>query len=298
MLLQDYRHSCRSARGRSVRQRFAALAVSKVCRETLWGSLAFEWPDQHHDPLSTGTAILFALLMTSGAATALAFSLVPMRSAVQAEAPSATARRHETVVFSVPVPRETTERASRPLRRSGLLAPVGVPTGVEQIPALESTADTLSADSDTTKVTSRPGLAPVPLRPSPIQPAAPLLPPPLASFGRRSLTAAERDSVWAENVRRPVGKLNGWRIVSEDEKAGFRNEIEERIEKTRLEAVPADVAGKPGFTTGWLSSGPSREQRRRDSIIHRANAERLAKLVARAKAKRDSVSALTPPLFW
>jgi hypothetical protein len=42
----------------------------------------------------------------------------------------------------------------------------------------------------------------------------------------------------------------------------------------------------------FLSRGPSREQRARDSVIHADNLTRLTRLAERARAKRDSLLAV------
>jgi len=47
--------------------------------------------------------------------------------------------------------------------------------------------------------------------------------------------------------------------------------------------------GGGGFGVGLMASGPSRERRRRDSIIHADNLKRLETLAQRARVRQDSV---------
>ena len=97
--------------------------------------------------------------------------------------------------------------------------------------------------------------------------------------------SAVEDSILTRIAHLPV---TGVGMRSKDQGAvserDLRYEDQQRYE-------PAHVAGKPGIGVGFLGRGPSREQRRRDSIIHQGNLQRLAKLAERAalaKAQRDS----------
>ena len=84
--------------------------------------------------------------------------------------------------------------------------------------------------------------------------------------------------------------VTGVGMRSKDQRDGFVSEMDRRYEDQQY-YEPAHVAGKPGIGVGFLGKGPSREQRRRDSIVNHGNLERLAKLAQRAdsaRAKRDS----------
>ena len=104
-------------------------------------------------------------------------------------------------------------------------------------------------------------------------------------------------AVLGEALSRPMVNLGGWRLVPQDERTGHISEEERRMREQRL-YEPADVAGRGGMLNvgvGFLGRGPSREQRRRDSILHHENLLRLARLAERAKAVRDSMAKTSKP---
>jgi hypothetical protein len=84
----------------------------------------------------------------------------------------------------------------------------------------------------------------------------------------------------------------------------FRQTAEQRDSAGRERARVAAVAreehrpmaiplGGASLALPFLSRGPSREQRARDSAVHADNLERLARLAERARLKRDSILAHT-----
>lgn len=50
--------------------------------------------------------------------------------------------------------------------------------------------------------------------------------------------------------------------------------------------------GGGGFSLPLFASGPSREQRMRDSVVHHGNLLRLDRIAERARAKRDTARAV------
>jgi hypothetical protein len=110
----------------------------------------------------------------------------------------------------------------------------------------------------------------------------------IAATGEKPLTAAGRDSL-LDSLRR---------ALPEDLKRPVPPRPAERDSLAREESIrrraQADVPGvRPQVVLGtvsfpFLSSGPTREQRRRDSIVNADNLARLGRLADRARARRES----------
>ena len=125
-------------------------------------------------------------------------------------------------------------------------------------------------------------------------------------LGLAGLDSAARDSM-LEAVAR--GKTTTARERARDIMAPvleeqWRRWAAVRASADRLRPAPAggqvwDRVGTSMGATGGISaplfaSGPSRAQRQRDSSVHAANLERLARIAARARARADSIAGAQP----
>ncbi|MGH7677808.1 MAG: hypothetical protein ACRENU_05025 [Gemmatimonadaceae bacterium] len=247
----------------------------------------FLWPARRPDSICTRDSLLIAVSLTVAAglavATPLAYSYaVPGEPVVT---PVSAAREALTFV------RPTAPPVPRPLARPTVTArPRSAPDvapGSAILPgAPAAAADTGTAPTDSARLAAVPKDVPTARADRAAAPRGPVMS--TSAFStKRELTDAERMELMAEALRRPFHDLKGWRLVPADEREGMQGEVDKRMAEARL-YDPARVSGLPGVSVGFLGSGPSREQRTRDSIVHHDNLLRLARLAERARAKRDS----------
>ena len=235
--------------------------------------MRFVWPAQRYDRLTRKAAAL-SVAITVVFAGALLLPIVTIYRAANGEASLPADDSHEVVAF-VQLDRRATP--STPARTPSTVAtpPRAVPrerllnsdTG-SRVPAQVDTRGSAGAPA-----TANPG-APAPEVRSAGPVATPVgvrLPPvigaPPPPWGWLPPTQAERDSTARERER----------LMAEGR------------DQHRPVAIPL---GSAGFPVPFLSRGPSREERARDSVIHADNLARLARLAARARAKRDSLNAV------
>jgi hypothetical protein len=112
---------------------------------------------------------------------------------------------------------------------------------------------------------------------------------PIAASQLVILSEAARDSlsrlmagVW--DLRRPLAPTNAQR-----DSAAREQSLRAQAARDEHRPMAVPLGGSLPFT--FLSKGPSREQRARDSIINADYLQRLARLAERARRKRDSLLA-------
>lgn len=85
----------------------------------------------------------------------------------------------------------------------------------------------------------------------------------------------------------------GWLPPTQAERDSTAREQERRVAEGRDQHRPVAIPmGGASIPLPFLSRGPSREERARDSVINADNLARLARLAERAHAKRDSLKAV------
>ena len=83
-----------------------------------------------------------------------------------------------------------------------------------------------------------------------------------------------------------------WLPPTQAERDSVARELERRMAEARDQHRPVTMPlGGASLPLPFLSRGPSREERARDSVVHAENLARLARLAERARAKRDSLNA-------
>lgn len=234
--------------------------------------MRFVWPAQRYDRLTRKAAAL-SVAITALVGVALSLPIVTIYRASGGDTSVRAAESPEVVSFvqtearvrpiisrireEVVTPRDARHGARSANSDTGSAAPVRAEEpGNAASPRPASPDDAAPRAQDIGPVARPVGI----LRPPVIG-----LPPP--KWRPLPLTQAERDSIAREQERR----------------------IAEGHEQHRPVAVPMGGAGIP---LPFLSRGPSREERARDSVIHADNLARLARLAERARAKRDSLNAV------
>lgn len=120
-------------------------------------------------------------------------------------------------------------------------------------------------------------------------PFAPLLAPSALTRPTPNLSRAQLDSVAAENMLRtlPIAVRNVELARKEDYYKGAVRAYERAKDEHR--PVGIGLPGHGAIPAPFLSSGPSKRQRLRDSVILAGNIAGLQVLQARAKARLDSI---------
>ena len=235
--------------------------------------MRFVWPAQRYDRL-TRKATALSVAITTVVAGALSLPIVTIYRAANGDASFPADESREVVTYVRPVPRahsvislrnrsEVGQR--RRERRSERL--LNSDTGLSASARMEapgtgaSRGATAPVDGSSRERPVGPVASPVGVHAPPVIGAPPppwkWLPP----------TQAERDSIAREQERR----------------------VAEGRDQHRPVAIPLGGASLP---LPFLSRGPSREERARDSVIHADNVARLARLAERARLKRDSLNAV------
>ena len=235
--------------------------------------MRFVWPAQRYDRL-TRKATALSVAITIVVVGALSLPIVTIYRAANGEASFRADESLEAVTFVQPAPRArpaislhnpsdiAAPRRER-LRERLLNSDTGssAPGHPEDRGNGASAAATAPSDESTRERAIGPVATPVGIRRPPVIGAPPppwkWLPP----------TQAELDSMAREQERR----------------------VAEGRDQHRPVAKPL---GGTSLPLPFLSPGPSREQRARDSVIHADNLARLARLAERARAKRDSLNAV------
>jgi hypothetical protein len=233
----------------------------------------FVWPAQRYDRLTRKTAALSAAI-TVVIAAAISLPIVTIYRAANGDASFRADVPREVVTFVRPEPRPVPVTAS-PIH--------SVLPSTRRVPPSERllNSDTGSA--------------------APVDPDKPG-----SAAGSRTISpgdaAAEARAVGP--VARPVGILRppvigappppwGWLPPTQAERDSTAREQERRVAEGRDQHRPVAIPmGGASIPVPFLSRGPSREERARDSVINADNLARLARLAERARAKRDSLNAV------
>jgi hypothetical protein len=233
----------------------------------------FVWPAQRYDRLTRKAAAL-SVAITTLVAAALSLPIVTIYRAANGDAAFRADEPREVVTFVKPEPRA---RPVTSLRiRSEVVAPPRARPGKPLLDSDTGSAGPMRTDkvSDATNArTGSPGDAPPgPRALGPVAtPVGVLRPPvigaPMPPWRWLPPTQEERDSAAREQEHRMAGGRD----------------------QHRPAAIPMGGASIP---FPFLSRGPSREERARDSVLHADNLARLARLAERARAKRDSLNAV------
>lgn len=235
--------------------------------------MRFIWPAQRYDRL-TREAVGVAAVVTAAAGLAIGLPIVTIYRASQPVGLASEDEHGEVITFVRPVIRPRAMLASS---TSSSKSASAEPTPIES-----------SQSSDTGSI------------------AAPKVNP--TTTGAEVATTAParpRESTPTQKVIGPVGVPAGVRMApviglpppawkwlpptqEELDAAGRERDrlVAEAHDQHRPVSAPLGGASLP---LPFLSSGPTREQRARDSVIHADNVLRLARLAERARAKRDSL---------
>jgi hypothetical protein len=241
--------------------------------------MRFLWPAQRYDGL-TKEAITVAVAMTVAGGLATVLPLVAAYRAATTPNRSSPVERDEIVTFIepatvAPVAAEAASRGQAP-RLSRRVRPV------ERV--LNDTGSAaVATPSAPTSVSS--GAKPGASASAPTSRALGPIAAPVAMTTQTGLTVEERDRRLRE-LAAPLPFLAKLPPTAEQRDSAAR-ELDRRATVARAEHRP--LAIPLGGVSVPLPFGPSREQRRRDSITHADNLQRLARLAARARAKRDSL---------
>ena len=233
----------------------------------------FVWPEERYDRLTRKAAALSAVITTLVAA-ALSLPIVTVYRAAKGDAPLRADGAPEVVTFVQPEPRlppVTSSPLPRAMPTARKMAPVerllnrDTASATAGGTARAGPAASTSSTSGDARPVATGAIGPVAVPVGVVGPPVVGAPPP--PWGWLPPTQAERDSTAREQERRVAEARNQHRPV----------------------AIPLGGASLP---LPFLSRGPSREERARDSVIHADNLARLARLAERARAKQDSLHAV------
>jgi hypothetical protein len=233
----------------------------------------FVWPAQRYDRLTRKTAALSAAI-TVVLAAAVSLPFVTIYRAANGDASSRADVPREVVTFVRPEPMAQRVPASR--TRSVLPSTRRVLPSEKLLNSDTGSAGPVKSD--------KPGSAP--------------------GSGTISPGDAAAEVRAVGPVARPVGILRppvigappppwGWLPPTQAERDSTAREQERRVAEGRDQHRPVAIPmGGASIPVPFLSRGPSREERARDSVINADNLVRLARLAERARAKRDSLNAV------
>jgi hypothetical protein len=236
----------------------------------------FVWPRERYDSLTREAAVI-ATALTTVAVVATAFPLVALyRVAQGADAPSPE-RREEVVTFVQPAPRAQAD-VRQVIAPSVAREPVRSPPAARDERILGSDTGSVAAPKgDVTTASASGATSAAAAEPAPTRKAvgpvgvpagirmAPVIGAPPPAWKWLPPTQAELDVAGRERDR----------LVAEAH--------------DQHRPVAAPTGGGGSIPAPFLSMGPTRAQRARDSVIHADNVLRLARLAERARAKRDSL---------
>lgn len=256
-------------------------------------SLRLAWPRKRRDTRSSVAAALIGTAVTGIAVFLLARSLGRMdafRESLGRRA--ASAYEIVTLVFPGLPTRHASSRPQNPARASAAAA-ARAPTYVRPDPTPSTRDDAptrLGASEAIARDSHRVAENPVASERSASRAIAGPVFAPSALFRTSTWTARQRDSALSQlsnDIPRLAAKLR----PTQEERDAKGREQAAAWAKARDEGrlVPSTIAaGGISLPFPLLSGGPSREQRRRDSIVHHDNVLRLERLAQRVKAKKDS----------
>jgi hypothetical protein len=246
------------------------------------------WYARRQDRSSRVGALFAAFVLTLGAGAILAGVYGTSVAGLRASFVRGGAFAYERIVFVAPAPTRLVSgaRKSPELSRSveARVAPAPAPasdTGSRP-------ASTFDTDRVARVIQRAPG--------STVEAAdrarvgAPVLAPSGITAPRTALTAERRDSVLAQFAAKDVVERAMRMKPTQAQKDSIGRERASLFARAREEGrpVPVPMGGGTSISFPLFARGPSREQRRRDSIVHQGNLRRLERLAVRARARVDS----------
>lgn len=235
--------------------------------------MRFVWPAQRYDRLTRRAAAL-SVAITTVVAAAVSLPIVTIYRAANGEPSLRAHEAREAVTYIKP------EARARPVTISRNRAAVRTPQDRRPSERL------LNSDTGSTA----PGRTETPGSGASASTTAPID----GSARKRAIGP----------VAAPVGILRppvigappppwGWLPPTQAERDSAAREQEQRMAQGRDQHRPTAIPlGGASIPVPFLSRGPTREQRARDSVINADNLARLARLAERARAKRDSLLAV------
>ena len=241
--------------------------------------MRFVWPAQRYDALTSGAKVTGAVI-TATIGVALSLPIVSVYRAASRGPSAPPESRGEHVTFVQP--------AAAPMSASGR---AGLPrTSAPGTPARRDNVLEGDTSSLTTRAVNAPAAAGTPavvsgfeLTPTPtvVGPTAT----PVGFSRATTLTKTQRDSALSQ-LAQSIPAFP-WLPPTKEELDRGARELSRRAAEARDQHRPMAVPLSSVSVT--LPFGPSRQQRRRDSIINGDNLRRLARLAERARAKHDSI---------
>lgn len=249
--------------------------------------MRFVWPTQRYDWV-TKRASIPAVLATAALTMAIFLPAVTVyRIAHRGGAAEPEARVEQVTFVQAEVPRPT---LLAPPRAPHHLSSPSRRRSIESTPRVDTSSITTNRVEavTTTEVPATPASAATEAHSSRRERIGPVLAP-VAASQLVILSKAARDSldrlmagVW--DLRRPLAPT-----AAQRDSTARESDQRARVARDEHRPMAVPLGGSLPFT--FLSKGPSREQRARDSVINDDYLQRLARLAERARRKRDSVLA-------
>lgn len=235
--------------------------------------MRFVWPAQRYDRLTRKAAAL-SVAITTVVAGALSLPIVTIYRAANGEASFRADDSREVVTFVQP------ERRATPVTGARTPSAVATPRRAVRSERLlnSDTGSGLPAQTDTRGGAAAPGTS---------NPGAP------ATEARGVGPVATPVGVRGPPVIGAPPPAWRWLPPTQAERDSTARERERRMAEGRDQHRPVAIPmGGAGIPMPFLSRGPSREERARDSVVNADNLARLARLAERARKKRDSLTAM------
>jgi hypothetical protein len=245
--------------------------------------MRFGWQVRAQDRRTRIGAVIVATALTVGAVTTLSGRFEMSLAALRGSVAERVARTYERIVFVTPVsPRRATGVAvsrprpavpNEPVSASPSAAP---DTGSRRAPEASALPLGLrgpAASADPTWKAFGPALAPSALT---------------TPSRTMTLSAAQQDSILAEFAKDFVRRAMMLKPTPAQRDSIGREQA--RIyarARDEMRPVPIPLGGS-SIGVSLFGRGPSREQRKRDSIVHQDNLQRLERLALRVRWKADS----------
>ena len=233
--------------------------------------MRFVWPAQRYDRLTRKAAAL-SVAITTVVAAVLSLPIMTIYRAANGDASFRADETREIVTFVQPRPSARPATSSR------------IRSVVRSVRRAAPSERLLNTDTGS---------------------AAPVRPEGQTTAGAAASAAVSDARPAAKSVgpvAQPVGVLRppvigappppwGWLPPTQAERDSTAREQERRMAEARDQHRPMPIPmGGASLPLPFLSRGPSREERARDSVVHADNLARLARLAERARAKRDSLN--------
>ena len=241
--------------------------------------MRFVWPAQRYDALTSGAKVT-AAAVTVIIGFGLSLPIVSVYRVASRGLASPPYHRDERITFVQPA---ATRMSAPGQGRLPATSRVAIPTRREDVLTSDTSSLTRPGAAERRDAGTSTGahnfeFTPVPTVVGPT--AAPV------GFSRATiLTKTQRDSALSQ-LAQSIPAFP-WLPPTKEELDSSARALSQRAAEARGQHRP--LAIPLGGVSVTLPFGPSREQRRRDSIINADNLRRLARLAERARAKHDSI---------